>query len=102
MDFLAREGPLARNPSTYIRFIYNRVNLEKAVIRAAAVSALASFAHKVESLKQSIVLLLRKCLNDSDDEVRERAYFYLSVLGESDGISEEISSTNNSSNDPVA
>ena len=82
---------MARNPSSYIRFIYNRVNLEKAVIRAAAVSALAAFAHKVESLRQSIVLLIRKCLNDSDDEVRERAFFYLSVLGETDGISEEIS-----------
>jgi len=89
---LAREGPLAKNPSSYIRFIYNRVNLEKAVIRAAAVSALASYAHKVPSLRQSIVLLLRKCLNDSDDEVRERAFFYLSVLGESEGISEEVSS----------
>lgn len=102
MDFLAREGPLARNPSSYIRFIYNRVNLEKAVIRAAAVSALAAFAHKVESLRHSIVLLLRKCLNDSDDEVRERAFFYLSVLGESDGISEEISNTQNSTDNPQA
>ena len=89
---MAREGPLAKNPSSYIRFIYNRVNLEKAVIRAAAVSALASYAHKGPSLRQSIVLLLRKCLNDSDDEVRERAFFYLSVLGESEGISEEVSS----------
>lgn len=100
LEFLAREGPLARNPSSYIRFIYNRVNLEKAVIRAAAVSALAAFAHKVQSLRTSIVLLLRKCLNDSDDEVRERAFFYLSVLGESDGISEEIST--NTSNDAGA
>lgn len=84
LDFLAIEGPLAKNPSSYIRFIYNRVNLEKAVIRAAAVSSLAAFAHKVPSLKQSIVLLLRKCLNDSDDEVRERAFFYLSILDEAE------------------
>ena len=95
---MAIEGPLAKNPSSYIRFIYNRVNLEKAVIRAAAVSALATFAHKVESLRQSIILLLRKCLNDSDDEVRERAFCYLSVLGEADGISDEIS-THSSNNE---
>ena len=82
LDFLAKEGPLAKNPSAYIRFIYNRVNLEKAVISAAAVSALATYAHKVPALKQGIVLLLRKCLNDSDDEVRERALFYLSLLGD--------------------
>lgn len=98
---MSREGPIAKNPSSYIRFIYNRVNLEKAVIRAAAVSALAAFAHKVQSLRQSIVLLLRKCLNDSDDEVRERAFFYLSVLGESSGLAEEVS-TGSSANSPEA
>jgi len=80
LNFLASEGPLARNPSSYIRFIYNRVNLEKAVIRATAVSALAAFAHKVPSLRQSIILLLRKCLSDSDDEVRERAHFYIRMF----------------------
>ena len=102
LDFLAREGPSAKNPSSYIRFIYNRVNLEKAVIRAAAVSALATFAHKVQSLRGSIALLLKKCLNDSDDEVRERAFFYLSVLGEASSISEEISSTVESSQESPA
>ena len=80
MNFLAEEGPKARNPSSYIRFIYNRVNLEKAAIRAAAISALAAFAHRVPALRKSIVILLQKCLSDSDDEVRERAYFYLTLL----------------------
>lgn len=54
--------------------------MEKAVIRAAAVSALASFAFHVPTLKDSIGLLLQKCLNDSDDEVRERAHFYYNVI----------------------
>ncbi len=80
INFLAEEGPKAKNPSSYIRFIYNRVNLEKAVIRAASVTALAAFAHKVPPLKKSILLLLQKCLKDSDDEVRERAYFFIRVL----------------------
>jgi coatomer subunit gamma len=80
LNFLATEGPKAKNPASYIRFIYNRINLEKAVIRAAAVSALASFAFHVESLQASIILLLQKCLYDSDDEVRERANFYYNVL----------------------
>jgi len=56
--------------------------LEKAVIRAAAISALASFAHKVPNLKKSILLLMHKCLQDSDDEVRERALFYIGLLEE--------------------
>ena len=80
INYLSEEGPKAKNPSSYIRFIYNRVNLEKAVIRAAAVSALASFAHKIPSLRKSILLLLQKCITDSDDEVRERAFFYINLL----------------------
>lgn len=80
INFLSEEGPKAKNPSTYIRFIYNRVNLEKAVIRASAVSALASFAHQVPTLRKSIIILLQKCLTDSDDEVRERAYFFINLL----------------------
>jgi len=80
INFLAEEGPKTKNPASYIRFIYNRVNLEKAVIRAAAVSALASFAHKVPSLRKSILILLQKCISDSDDEVRERAFFYINLL----------------------
>lgn len=80
INFLAVEGPKAANPSVYIRFIYNRINLERAVIRAAAVSALAAFANGVPSLKQSVLHLLRKCLDDSDDEVRERAYFFIVLI----------------------
>ena len=82
MNFLAEEGPKTRNPSSYIRFIYNRVNLEKAVIRAAAVSALATFAYKVPSLRRNIIILLKKCYSDSDDEVRERALLYVTLLEE--------------------
>jgi len=82
INFLAEEGPKAKNPSSYIRFIYNRVNLEKSVIRAASVSALATFAYKVPHLRPSILLLLQKCLKDSDDEVRERSFFYIRLLEE--------------------
>ena len=104
INFLAKEGPKAINPSVYIRFIYNRINLERAVIRAAAVSALAAFANGVPSLRKSILHLIRKCLDDSDDEVRERAYFYIvlieqgmneSVLGEDLKIEETAESENN-------
>jgi coatomer subunit gamma len=52
------------------------------VIRASAVSALAAFAHSVPSLRKSIVILLQKCLTDSDDEVRERAFFYINLLSQ--------------------
>jgi coatomer protein complex subunit gamma len=68
------------NPAKYIRFIYNRVILENATVRAAAISTLARFAVSVEGLKPRIKILLRRCLEDADDEVRDRATFFLRVL----------------------
>lgn len=50
------------------------------MIRAAAVSALAAFANGVPSLTKSILHLLKRCLDDSDDEVRERAFFYIVLI----------------------
>ena len=104
INFLAEQGPKATNPSVYIRFIYNRINLERSVIRAAAVSALAAFANGVPTLKRSVLQLLRKCLDDSDDEVRERAYFYIvlieqSLPAEQSVLGEELSITAESDNE---
>jgi coatomer protein complex subunit gamma len=64
----------------YIRYIYNRVILEEAPVRAAAVSALAKFGTKCEDLRPSIVTLLSRCKYDADDEVRDRATMYLDLL----------------------
>jgi coatomer subunit gamma len=94
---LGNEGPRTSDPSKYIRYIYNRVILENATVRAAAVSTLAKFGALVDSLKvfffqrscllvlsynsffadicslfdlqPRIFILLRRCLFDSDDEV---------------------------------
>ena len=43
LHLLGREGPRTKQPSKYIRFIYNCVILENAAVRAAAVSALSHF-----------------------------------------------------------
>lgn len=69
-------------PEGFIRYIYNRIILENAVIRAAAVSALAKFAARVPSLRHSVTVLLRRCQNDDNDEVRDRATLYLTLLEE--------------------
>ncbi|XP_033114562.1 coatomer subunit gamma-2-like isoform X2 [Anneissia japonica] len=82
LHLLGREGPRTSSPSKYIRFIYNRVILENAAIRAAAVTSLAKFGAHCESLLPSVTVLLERCLLDGDDEVRDRATFYLSVLKE--------------------
>eukprot|EP00742_Colponemidia_sp_Colp-10_P003508 GILJ01003735.1.p1 GENE.GILJ01003735.1~~GILJ01003735.1.p1 ORF type:complete len:905 (-),score=126.81 GILJ01003735.1:163-2877(-) len=82
LHLLGREGPHTSSPSKYIRFIYNRVILENATVRAAAVSALAKFGASVPSLKQSVIVLLKRCQHDNDDEVRDRATFFLQHLCE--------------------
>ncbi|RKP26583.1 adaptin N terminal region-domain-containing protein, partial [Syncephalis pseudoplumigaleata] len=82
LHFLGSEGPQMENPTVYIRHIYNRVVLENAVVRAAAVSALAKFGVNCEDeqVKQSVRVLLTRCLDDRDDEVRDRAAMYVKII----------------------
>uniref|UniRef100_A0ACB8EHU1 Coatomer subunit gamma-1 n=1 Tax=Sphaerodactylus townsendi TaxID=933632 RepID=A0ACB8EHU1_9SAUR len=80
LHLLGQEGPKTNNPSKYIRFIYNRVVLEHEEVRAGAVSALAKFGAQNEEMLPSIIVLLKRCVMDDDNEVRDRATFYLSVL----------------------
>lgn len=80
LHLLGREGPTTSSPSRYIRFIYNRVILEATEVRAAAVTALAKFGAQCVDLRSSILVLLKRCLLDSDNEVRDRATYYLAML----------------------
>ncbi|KAK3761531.1 hypothetical protein RRG08_051219 [Elysia crispata] len=80
LHLLGKEGPRTPTPSKYIRFIYNRVILENAAVRAAAVSAIAKFGAHCEDLLESCIVLLERCQLDTDDEVRDRATFYVNVL----------------------
>ncbi|XP_021357768.1 coatomer subunit gamma-2-like [Mizuhopecten yessoensis] len=80
LHLLGREGPRTPTPSKYIRFIYNRVILENAAVRAATVTALAKFGAHCEELLPSCIVLLERCLLDTDDEVRDRATFYVQTL----------------------
>lgn len=77
---LGREGPRTSQPSKYIRFIYNRLILENGSVRAAAVSSLSKFGAYSEDLLPNVLVLLQRSLLDSDDEVRDRATYYLEVL----------------------
>ncbi|XP_023018984.1 coat Protein (coatomer) gamma [Leptinotarsa decemlineata] len=84
LHLLGKEGPKTKQPSRYIRFIYNRVILECPSIRAAAVSAMAQFGASCPDLLENIQVLLARCQMDSDDEVRDRATYYSSILSRSD------------------
>ena len=91
LHLLGIEGPKTSQPTKYIRYIYNRVVLENAVVRAAAVTALAKFGvaskdGKIDpEVKKSVVVLLTRCLDDPDDEVRDRAALNLRLIQEEEG-----------------
>ncbi|WFD20362.1 coatomer subunit gamma [Malassezia caprae] len=80
LHLLGAEGPRMPEPHKYIRFIYNRVILENAIVRAAAVNSLAKFGLHNAQLTDRIRVLLRRCLEDVDDEVRDRATLALRTL----------------------
>jgi coatomer subunit gamma len=62
LHLLGLEGPKSPQPAKYIRYIYNRVVLENATVRAAAVAALGKFGVSVDdsSVKKSINVLLNR------------------------------------------
>ncbi|XP_044755635.1 coatomer subunit gamma [Coccinella septempunctata] len=84
LHLLGKEGPKTKQPSRYIRFIYNRVILENPTVRAAAVSAMAQFGATCPDLLENIQVLLARCQMDSDDEVRDRATYYSHILRQQD------------------
>ncbi|KAK5654416.1 hypothetical protein OQA88_7326 [Cercophora sp. LCS_1] len=88
LHLLGLEGPKTSQPTKYIRYIYNRVVLENAIVRAAAVTALAKFGvgQKDPEVKRSVEVLLTRCLDDVDDEVRDRAALNLSLMKEEDEL----------------
>uniref|UniRef100_A0A1L8DWC7 Coatomer subunit gamma n=3 Tax=Nyssomyia neivai TaxID=330878 RepID=A0A1L8DWC7_9DIPT len=84
LHLLGKEGPYSKSPSRYIRFVYNRVILENATVRAAAVAAMAQFGAACPDLLQNILVLLNRCQMDTDDEVRDRATYYQTILKSND------------------
>jgi coatomer protein complex subunit gamma len=92
LHLLGLEGPKTSQPTKYIRYIYNRVVLENAIVRAAAVTALAKFGvgQKDPEVKRSVTVLLTRCLDDVDDEVRDRAALNLRLMGESDEMADRF------------
>lgn len=92
LHLIGVEGPKTPQPTKYIRYIYNRVVLENALVRAAAVTALAKFGvgQKDPEVKKSVRVLLKRCLDDTDDEVRDRAALNLRLMQEEDDIAERF------------
>lgn len=66
--------------------------LENAIVRAAAVTALAKFGvgQKDPEVKRSVRVLLSRCLDDTDDEVRDRAALNLRLMDEDDELANKF------------
>lgn len=91
LHLLGAEGPKTQNPTIYVRYIYNRVVLENAIVRAAAVSALAQFGLTDNAdMTKSVKVLLTRCLDDETDEVRDRAALALRLLSDATETSKDI------------
>lgn len=90
LHVLGELGPKMQNPQKLIRYVYNRVILENAQVRAAAVSSLGAFAIRVPSLQHSVCQLLKRCQQDEDDEVRDRASTFLSLISQEAASSKEL------------
>merc|ERR1719313_3181704 len=80
LGFLGEEVPNTALPAKYIRFIYNRLILENALVRAAAVDSLTKIAMRCPTLRKDVKVLLEFGQNDNDDEVRDRISLYSGVL----------------------
>ena len=88
LHLLGTEGPKTAHPTKFIRYIYNRVVLENAIVRAAAVTALAKFGVMTNDgappvdpeVKKGVIVLLTRCLDDPADEVRDRAALNLRII----------------------
>ena len=113
LHLLGELGPTTSAPARYIRFIYNRVILENSAVRAAAVSALSKFAAQCPSLRSSITTLLKRSLNDEDDETRDRSALAVTIIEDAmenfpyvpppeDAEAEEIPADNPAEDDTAA
>ena len=91
INLLGKECELVSNKSKIIRFIYNQIILESPMVRVSAISALGEIGIKEKNLREIIISLIEKSLNDDDNEVRERAFMYYKALK---GVTDEKNEDN--------
>ncbi|SBS84071.1 coat protein gamma subunit [Plasmodium ovale curtisi] len=80
--FLLLHIPKTKDPSKYIRYIYNRLILENSTIRVDGMYALFHIALKCAENSKDILFLLKCLLTDNDDEVRDRTNLFYRMLSE--------------------
>lgn len=79
LHLLGTMGPSTKQPSKLVRYIYNRLVLEDAPVRVAAIGALAKFYQAGEG-DAAILSILGRSLSDPDDDVRDRTRLALAQI----------------------
>ncbi|CAD8045387.1 unnamed protein product [Paramecium sonneborni] len=77
LSILNREASKKQCPTRVIRIVNNRLHLEDAEIRAAAVGVLGKFLLHYPNEKVNLLELLSASAQDPDEEVRNRSKFYV-------------------------
>ncbi|GFE54606.1 coat gamma subunit [Babesia ovis] len=97
LKFLGEYVPKAAAPEEYVRYIYNRLLLENATVRAAGIEALDNIVRECPALKASVSVLLLPTLKDPEDELRERVNLTYALMLVDDKVTlsnAALSSTN--------
>lgn len=71
LKFLGDNVAGSPNPKLFIRYIYNRILLEDVGVRLASIYALDMIGKMVPGVRQAVVSLLKPCLYDGNEIVRE-------------------------------
>jgi len=79
LNIFISELPNSQKPQKYIRYVLNRIHLDDSIVRSAAISCLGELGLNIDSLRKEITSVLLCFQNDTDNEVRERACYYLNT-----------------------
>nr|PVC51465.1 coat protein, gamma subunit [Theileria orientalis] len=80
LKFLGENIPNLKNPHEYVRFIYNRLILENALVRSASIDALESIATKLPELRECIIEIIRNTNTNDNFELQEQVNVVYNLL----------------------
>ena len=80
LNLFRKECDLVNNKSKLVRYIYNQIIFEASMVRVSVISALGEIVFKQKNIRDIIISLIENCLNDDDNEVRERAFMVSKTL----------------------
>ncbi|UKK02582.2 coat protein, gamma subunit [Theileria orientalis] len=80
LKFLGENIPNLKNPHEYVRFIYNRLILENALVRSASIDALESIANKLPELRECIIEIIRNTNTNDNFELQEQVNVVYNLL----------------------